>query len=503
MNWDISNLFLSIKRIVFLISVSIIASPVVFLLLSFFTPITYEFSSKYSLNIAFTTLHFILWVTFFSVIIGTTLAYLLSTFIFPGSKVFSILLFLPFCLPPYVMAFTQLGFWDGYLGRNSTLEAAFIMSLCLYPYVFIFTKAAFTSQGKRLIEVAQSFQWSPFKCFLKVSLPLAWPWITGASLFVIMESLSDFGLVSILNVNTVSVSIYKAWFSYFSIETALRIAQITIFIVLCLLYLEHKIREKRRFYQMNFIKNEKILLNGTRSLLAFIFCLSIFSISFIIPCFQLVYWNLDTFNFSLVLSLIPEITNTIIIASILSVVALMFALLVLLTLRFETQYKKMFNGLLSFASIGYAIPGAVLAVLSYSVLHNFRFLNQSVSLVIIGLLTRFFMVGLNPIKNGLNRLSGSIDNAARSLGCTSFQLSYKVLLPNISVACLVAVLFLFVETVKEMPITLMTRPFGWDTLSVKVFEFTSEGEWNLASIPALLITCISLLPVYFISKKVV
>ncbi|RAP38823.1 hypothetical protein DID80_01835 [Candidatus Marinamargulisbacteria bacterium SCGC AAA071-K20] len=484
----------------------IVVLPIVFLLSSFFTPIQFELSSNYITGVALTTLLFITLVTLLSTILGTTLAYLTTIYEFSGSKFLSWALFLPFAVPPYVLAFVHLGLWENILNTNSILFASGVLSLSLYPYVYLFSKAAFQSKGKRSLEVAQSLGRGPLNAFITVMIPSSWPWITGGALFVLMETLSDFGAVSIFNIDTVSVAIYKAWFSYFSIGSANRIAAVTVIIVGVILYLESWVRRKRQFYSpdQELKPSPKKILKGRPSILTSVFCFSIASLAFFLPFAQLVKWSFMDATVVDIKSILPFLLNSLSLSLIATVLIVSLACYLAVSTRLERKYSKVLALSQKLASVGYALPGAVLAVISFTVITRFfsyGFIKNSIIIIIFGYSIRFLTVGLNPINTGFKRLSKNIDDSARSLGCGAVEIFRRIFIPTIKKSIITASLLVFIEVMKEMPITLMTRPFGWDTLSVKIFEYTSEGEWEKAALPAIILVCVGIIPVLILSKN--
>ncbi|MBS4036171.1 MAG: iron ABC transporter permease [Ignavibacterium sp.] len=481
------------------------------------------------------TFSLIIGVSIGTLIIGVLLAWLTSIYEFPGRKIFSWTLMMPLAMPVYVIAFVSIGileytgpvqtFLREYYGRElhyfprirSTVGIILIMTLALYPYVYLLARNAFLSQGKRALEIAQSLGYSRKSAFLKSALPLARPWIAGGVLLVIMEALSDFGAVSIFNFNTLTTEIYKAWFSLFSIQTASQLASLLVIIVFLFILLEQRSRYRMRFYQpgKTAFKQDLIKLRGMKSFIAFFFCLTILLIAFIIPFIQILAWAASGIKTELNQNYIKILSNSLLLAGIAALITAGMALLLSFGSRFN---RDKFNNLfVKISTLGYALPGAVLAV---AILLPFAWLDNNLITIVdklfgiesgrifsgtlLALLTayliRFLAVAHNSIESDYHRVSFSIDESAASMGVTGADLLKKVHLPIIRNGIFAAIILVFVDVMKEMPITLMTRPFGWDTLAVRIFELTSEGEWIRAALPAVTIVLAGLIPVRLLMK---
>lgn len=481
------------------------------------------------------TFSLIVGVAFGTLFIGVLLAWLTSIYDFPGRKIFSWTLMLPLAMPVYVIAFVSIGlleytgpvqtFLRGYYGGElqyfpkirSTGGIILIMTLALYPYVYLLAKNAFQTQGKRALEIAQSLGYSRKSAFLKSALPLARPWIAGGVSLVIMEALSDFGAVSIFNYNTLTTEIYKAWFSLFSIQTASQLASLLVIIVFLFILLEQRSRYRMRFYQpgKTGYKQELIKLSGMKSFVAFLFCLLVLLLSFIIPFTQILIWAGSGLMIDLNQNFIKILSNSLLLAGIAAIITAVIALLLSFGSRFNRD--KVNNLLVKISTLGYALPGAVLAV---AIFIPFAWLDNNLITVVddlfgietgrifsgtlLALLTayliRFLAVAHNSIESSYQRVSFSIDESASSMGVTGLNLLKKIHLPMVRSGVFAAIILVFVDVMKEMPITLMTRPFGWDTLAVRIFELTSEGEWRRAALPAVTIVLAGLLPVRLLMK---
>lgn len=464
-------------------------------------------------------------------VLGTGLAWLTSMYEFPLRRFFSWAMMLPLAMPAYVLAFVQLGIFD-YTGPISSWLREqqgwqqglpdirngwglwLVMSLTFYPYVYLLARNAFSSMGQRALEAGASLGLSPMLSFLKLALPMARPWIVGGMVLALMEVLADFGTVSVFGYDTFTTAIYQAWFDFFSIETAKQLASILIFGVLILLCLEQLSRGARRFHQIDkgYYQQRKSLL-GYKCWLATGICGFVLLLAFFIPLGQLIVWayesRYDGFNTDLWLQAWHSFAGALIAALMVATVALLLALA-------KRNDKSRFAILSTrFATLGYAVPGSVLAVgvfvpvawLDNVFIDLFRLPESTTAIfkgtlvvMLIAYMIRFLAVGFAAIEAGMERITPSQVEAARSLGSKGWQTIWRVYLPLLKGALGTAMLMAFVDMMKEMPITLMTRPFDWDTLAVRVYAFTAEGLYENAALPALLIVLTGLIPVIIFSR---
>lgn len=486
-------------------------------------------------EVIFNTIILVVGVGVGTLIIGVSLAWLTAIYDFPGRKFFSWTLMLPLAIPAYVTAFVAIGIFD-YTGIvqsslrdyflselswfpkiKSTGGVIIIMTLALYPYVFLLARNAFITQGKRALEVSQSLGYSRKKAFIKAALPMARPWIIGGLLLVVMETLADFGAVYLFNYDTLTTLIYKAWFGFFSLTAASQIASILILFVFLVMIGEQYSRKRMRYFSTGKNESERVIikLKGIKALGAFLFSAFILFVAFLLPTFQLINWSFINISDGFEIRFITMLTNSLTLGILASLITLLFAVIISYSNRF---HKDILNQItVRTATLGYALPGAVLAVGIFSpfvwfdnqiiffLKNNFDInigfiFNGTLITLITAYVVRFLAVGYNSIETSMQRITPSIDESARSLGLNKFELLKKIHLPLIKKGMAAAVILVFVDVMKEMPITLMMRPFGWDTLSVRIFEMTSEGEWQKAALPALTLILAGLLPVRILMK---
>lgn len=464
-------------------------------------------------------------------LLGTSLAWLTSTCDFPARRFFSWALVLPLAMPAYVLAFVLLGIFD-YTGPvQSALRALFggaiwfppirsrggallTLILAFYPYVYLLAREAFQAQGSRAIEAAQTLGLSRWQAFWRVALPMARPWLAGGVTLALMESLADFGAVSVFNFDTFTTAIYKAWFALFNLPAASQLASLLVGFVLVLAWVEARSRGARRFHGKGH-KSVRITLHGWQRWFASAYCAAIVLITFIIPIGQLLYWVAQIWRDDLDARYFSFVSHSVLLSCAVALATLALALILSYSLR---RYPSAINRWLARLSImGYAIPGTVLAVgvfipiawLDTQLMAIWEslggeatpLLQGSLWVILLALCARFLAVGHQPVEASMQNISRHQEEAARSLGVSGWRLPWRLHLPMLRGGALTALLLVFVETMKEMPITLMTRPFGWETLAVRVFEMTSEGMWERAALPSLGIVLAGLVPVILLVRQ--
>ncbi|MBP9903922.1 MAG: iron ABC transporter permease [Rhodoferax sp.] len=464
-------------------------------------------------------------------LLGVSLAWLVAMCEFPGRKVLEWALLLPLALPAYVTAFVAIDLLDfsgplqnwlrngwGITGLpeiRSRAGVIGVMSLALYPYVYLITKNAFATQGAMALEAAQSLGLSRSLGFLRVALPMARPWIAAGLMLALMETLADFGTVAVFNYDTFTTAIYKAWYSLFSLPAAAQLASVLIVFVLIAVVIEQRSRAQMRFGAVGRgAASRRIRLFGPQRWIAFGYAAGVLLLAFAIPVTQLLLWTWDTAARDLDARYWSFTLHSLMLSALGAILIVALALLLAYAGRKQPGSGMLWTQRL--ATLGYAFPGAVLAVglfIPVAALDNllldlgqrwFGFAGTEVFkgtllVMLLAYLVRFLAVGFGPIDSGLQRITRNVDEAARSLGSAGGQLLARVHLPLLRASLQTAAALTFVDIMKEMPITLMTRPFGWDTLAVRVFEMTSEGEWERAALPALAIVLTGIIPILLLT----
>ncbi|WP_286917162.1 MULTISPECIES: ABC transporter permease [Pseudomonas] len=466
-------------------------------------------------------------------VIGVSLAWLTSLCEFPGRRWLDWALMLPFAIPAYVLAFVFVGLLDfagpvqsllrEWFGNGlrlprvrSTGGVIIVLVLVFYPYVYLLARTAFLAQGKGLMEAARMLGQSPWQAFWRVALPVARPAIGAGVALALMETLADFGAVAVFNFDTFTTAIYKTWYGFFSLSSAAQLASLLLLAVMLVLYGERRARGQDHAASERPRGQALYRLSGFKAWLASGWCALVFACAFVVPMVQLVAWCWQRGRFDLDERYRELILHTLYLGAMAALITVAVALLLAFARR-QAPTPGIRAGV-AIANLGYALPGSVLAV---SLMLAFSFLDRelvvpvsswlsgagrplllgSVAALLVAYLVRFIAVAYGPLESSLARIRPSLPEASRSLGVGGARLFFKVYLPLLLPGTLSAALLVFVDTLKEMPATLLMRPFGWDTLAVRVFEMTSEGEWARASLPALTLVLVGLLPVIGLIRR--
>jgi iron(III) transport system permease protein len=470
-----------------------------------------------------------------SAVLGVSLAWFTAVCDFPGRKIFSWGLLLPLAFPAYVLAFVTLGLfdftgpiqtslrsWSGtelfwFPNVRSRMGVIIVMTLAFYPYVYLLARNAFLTQGKRSLEAAQSLGLNSTQGFFKVALPMARPWIASGVMLVLMETLADFGTVSVFNYDTFTTAIYKAWFSMFSLSAASQLASLLIIIVFVLIVIEQQFRSRIRYAETKQSSRvPPIILTGWQSWAVAGFASATLFFAFLLPITQLFIWATHTFAEEFNQRYLGFLWHSLMLSGLAALLICTISILMIYSARRHPDMVA--RVAVRIATIGYALPGVVLAVGIYvplawvdnwfsqmamqlfSIETGFLF-QGTLIVMLIAYMTRFMAVGYNPIDSAMQRVTLSIDEAAMGLGVSGLSMLKKIHLPILKGGIFTAVTLVFVDVMKEMPITLMTRPFGWDTLSVRIFEMTSEGEWEQAALPAVALVLTGLIPIAMLTRQ--
>jgi iron(III) transport system permease protein len=468
-------------------------------------------------------------------LLGVSLAWFTAVCEFPGRKFFSWALLLPLAIPAYVTAFVALGLFD-YIGPVQTalrawlgpdlfwfpnvrgrLGVIIVMILAFYPYVYLLARNAFLTQGRRSLEVAQSLGFNRTQGFFRLALPMARPWIAGGVMLALMETLADFGTVAVFNYDTFTTAIYKAWFGMFSLTAASQLASLLIVIVFVMMVVEQQFRSRMRYAETRqSARVNRIPLAGWRAWLLAGFASGTLFFAFLLPIAQLSIWTASVFTQDFDERYLQFLWHSLLLSAFAALLTCSVALLVVYAARRHPDSAT--RAAVRIATIGYALPGAVLAVgifipvawldnwLSEIALQLFNIetgllIQGTLFTMLIAYMTRFLAVSHSPIDSAMQRITSSIDEAAMGLGLNGWAMLQRVHLPILKGGIFTAATLVFVDVMKEMPITLMTRPFGWDTLAVRIFEMTSEGAWEQAALPAVVLVLAGLLPIILFVRQ--
>ncbi len=463
--------------------------------------------------------------------LGVSLAWLTAVCEFPGRRFFSWALMLPLAIPAYVAAFVNIGLFDFTGPLQTALRVWFgssgwfppirsrggvilVMTLALYPYVYLLARNAFLTQGKRSLEVAQSLGLSRGAGFFKVALPMARPWIAAGIMLALMETLADFGTVAVFNYDTFTTAIYKAWFGLFSLPAASQLASILVLMVLLLALAEQAWRGDRRYHATGKSNQSRYTLKPALAWAGSVYAGLILILAFALPLGQLLVWCVEVFAEDFDSRYPLFVLHSVLLSGMAALLVVCAALLLAYCLRLYQDWPTRFFVRLS--TLGYAIPGTVLAIgvfipiawldneliaLLQPWFNGGAILRGTLTVMLLAYMARFLAPGFNAIDSAMQRITRSQEEAARGMGLSGWRLFVRVHLPLLRGGIFSAAMLVFVDVMKEMPITLMTRPFGWDTLSVRIFEMTSEGQWERAALPAVALVIVGLIPVILLTRQ--
>lgn len=464
-------------------------------------------------------------------VLGVGFAWLTTVCEFPGRRVFEWALMLPLALPAYVLAFVAVGLfdysgpvagaWRAVFGASMVFPpirsaggVVVVMTLAFYPYVYMLARAAFGAQGHSLFETGRVLGLSPSGAFWRVALPMARPAIAAGVALALMETLADFGAVAIFNYDTFTTAIYKAWFGLFSLSAAAQLASLLLLFIAVALLVERRMRGAARYHVGGRRgRIQRLKLRGARAWAATGAAILVLLFAFVIPLAQLLQWSFNVRG-DLDQRYIGFVTNTLML-SVAAAGVTVFAALVLAYAR-RLQQARFMQATVSLATLGYALPGSVLAVgimISFVWLDNRLapwvaplgitgpILAGSLAAVLLAYAVRFLAVAYGPVDSNFEQMRPSLLRAARSLGASNREILWRVAVPMLRPGLTAAALLVFVEVMKEMPATLLLRPFGWDTLATRIFEWTSEGQWEHAALPALTLLLVGLIPVYLLVRQ--
>jgi len=471
--------------------------------------------------------------------IGVTTAWLITQFRFPGRDTLVWLLLLPLAMPAYIIAYTYTGMLDFAGPVQSALRESFgwtagdywfppvrslggatvMLSLVLYPYVYLLARSAFLEQSPSLNDASRLLGAGPLRRFLRVSLPMARPAIIAGLSLALMETLADFGTVQYFGVPVFTTGIFRTWFGLGDSAAAAQLSALLMAFVFVLIMLERWSRQRAQYHYVGHRSQPLSLtsLRGGRAALAVALCILPPLFGFIVPVLQLAYWAVLTAPEMLDAEFVRLALNSFGLALAAAFIAVVVAVVV--------SYGKRLHGTpvvklaARVAGMGYAVPGTVIAV---GVMIPFAWFDRTVDgwmreafgvstgLLLSGTLftllfaytVRFLAVSLQTVEAGLTKVSTHMDDAARSLGYRPSEILTRVHIPCINGALLTAILIVFVDVLKELPATLILRPFNFNTLAVRTYELASDERLADASLSAIAIVLVGILPILVLSRAI-
>lgn len=513
--------------LLFLLAVVLI--PVFTILLRAFEPsgnswnlITEFFLSRYIWN----SLGLSLGVGSLCLIFGVLPAWLVSNFDFPGRKWLKLGLLFPLSIPTYIMAYTYTGIFDStgtvqhyvaawfgqatanamYFDSMNPYFLTVLLAFCLYPYVYSACLISFSSGSSRQLEAASSLGSTAMSRFFRVGLPLAKPALFTGLFLVIMEVLNEYGAVQYFNIKTLTTGIFTAWENG-DLNSAVRVALILLMIAMLFLLLSKWLKGKQKITTSTKTPILRRKLSGSKGILAMTFCFSLFLFSFFIPFIQLLAWSTIAYKGVVLEGFASMAGNTFLVSFAAAVIITMVAFLLL----FAGNLLQSIGGrkLAALGLLGYSIPGAIIAV---GIIIPFVFLDTTfgsdvllgtVTGLVIAYLIRFLSVSYGPLKGAFERQGSRLDEASLSLQSRPVKTLFKVHLPLLQPAFIMAIILVFVDVMKELPMTLILRPMNYDTLATEAYRYAQTNESAVQAAPfSILLILIGIIPILVLSKLI-
>ena len=473
-----------------------------------------------------------------SLILGVPTAWLTSVCRFPGHKWLAWALLLPLAVPAYIIAYTYTGLLDfagpvqgmireltglsygeyWFFEVRSLAGAIVMLSLVLYPYVYLMSRAAFLEQSANTLEVSRSLGYSHTQSFFKLALPLARPAIVAGVTLALMETLADYGTVKYFGVTSFTTGIMRTFNGFGDAAAASQLASVLLLFVTVLILTERYSRRRISYHASGIRKasNRKIVLSKKQGILAALFCFLPVLFGFVVPALQLMYWAVFSAE-PIDSSFIKLAWNSLYLAALAALIAVLLALILAYASRLNK--RRAVQASVTVAGLGYALPGTIIAI---GVIIPFAWLDHQIiawvketfevrfGLILSGTLfallfaytVRFMAVSLGAVQSGLGKITPSLDAAGRSLGYKPLDVLRKIHVPLMKSSVLTALLIVFVDVLKELPATLILRPFNFNTLAVRAFELASDERLADAAPASLMIVLVGLAPVILLSRSI-
>ena len=482
----------------------------------------------------FNSLNIIFFQSIFVILFGVSTAWVVTIYDFPLKNFFKFALLLPLAIPTYVAAIVYAGLFDYssdfqiFLRNITNIDinspnirslsgVIFIFSITLYPYVYILSRAAFSEVSKSYSEVGKTLGLNTTNIFFKIFLPLTSFAILGGTILSVLESLNDFGTVQYFGVDTFTTAIYKTWMGLGEIETAAQLSIFFLFFILIIIFIYRRLTAFKKinintniFYELKSIETNKL-----KGIFFFIICFIPVFLGFIIPFTFLIIWSFQAWDLNLIKVSLINSFNTVTLAFFSTLLIIILSILINYSLRIRSTKLNIFFKNIS--SLGYAIPGSVIAIgiivpfvfLDDFIIHFFQtnlnkdlapFFSGSVFVLIFAYVVRFFTISQTNIETAFYRIPVSIDNTATILGKKPFFTLCNVHIPIMSMSIILASILIFIEIIKELPATLILRPFNFNTLAVQVYEYASEEKILESAVPSLIIVILCIIGIVSISK---
>jgi iron(III) transport system permease protein len=482
------------------------------------------------------SLGLVLFTGLFTAALGVSLAWLVTAYDFPLRRFFRWSFVLPLAIPPYIAAYTystmfsytgvvqkvlrnELGIRVNpkYLDIMSLEGAVMIFTLFLFPYVYLITRTFFERQSASFIENARLLGKNSWQIFFQVVLPISRAAIVGGVSLVIFEVLNDYGVVSYFGLQTFSTAIVQTWFGMYDVESAIRLAALLMSAVILLFIIEKLLRQRVRFVSSTSKTRPLALkkLTGISAAAAVAFCLLVFALSFLIPVAQLLVWASWSYRDVLNGNFLRLIGNTLAVAVIATVIIMILAVVSANVARIRPgKFASVMTRLLL---TGYSLPGAVVAIGVLTVFISLDkqlawlyawlglgeaklVLSLSIVMLIAAYVIRFLAIGFNPVEAGFEKVGTKYYESSRMLGFGITRTFFRVDFPLLRGAIGAGFILAFVEIIKELPLTLLLRPFNFETLSTKTYQYANDERIFDAAVPSLMIIAVSMISVYILQR---
>ena len=480
----------------------------------------------------YNSIFLILGVSVISLALGVGTAWVISNYNFSGRRLFDWALILPFAVPPYILAYTFTGLFDSFGSANNLVREIFslnsnyiffpnirnifgaiiVFSFTLYPYIYLATRMALINQSRSILEVGKTLGLNNLGIVFKLVLPMIRPAIVAGLMLVIMETLSDFGAVEHFAIPTFTTGIFRTWYGLYDLQTAMQLSSLLLIFVTFFIFLERLSRKNLSYTSGAPVYGEmtQIKLKGFKNIFASFICFIPLFIGFILPILELMNWainyKLDFFNEEF----IKNSVNTIYLA----ILAALFCTLLSLLINFSIRLKnnKFLPYMSSSLTLGYAVPGLILAIGimqifnfldNYIFYSNFNFIiTGSIFGLIIAYIIKAYALSNSVIESGFLRVSPFMDDIAKTLNASNFKLLRSIHLPLLKTSFLTSIILVISEVIKELPATLILRPFNFDTLAVSTYIYASEERMFEAAAPSIAIVLVGLVPIFFLTKTI-
>ena len=528
--WFISSLLVSLCVLI----------PIATVFYSFFEDTSNYFSilkETFLLEYIFNSLVLLFSVLILTFLIGTLSAYLVSFYKFPFSDFFKWALILSFAVPPYIYAYSLTAFFENYGTLFSILKnlfgeanynqnipkfdglvgAVLSLSFSLFAYVYILTRASFLYQSQNLIDLGRSLGFSKFKSLYSLILPAARPAIVAGLSLVAMETLAEFGAVDFFSINTLTTGIYNSWIAFDDLAFSNRLSFFLLIFIFGIFILENLSRKKAKYHSNSkggFKRKEKIQLSGIKAFNAFFVCFFIFFLSFLFPLSQMLYWTIKFPENFFDLQVVTLTLNTIYLVFLSSIFLIIFSLISNYGNR--VSKNKVLNILSTLSISGYAIPGVILAVafitfiawFDENIIQSLGFLSIKKMFIgsVLGLVlvyfVRFYSLAFNGIKSGYEKINMSVDESSYLLGYSKQKTFTNIHVPYLRNSLLFVVILISLEIIRELPITLILRPFNFETFATTAYISASEDLLEAAAVPSLFLILIATSFIMLTSKYI-